>query len=458
MQAGWGKMSGTDKVISALRASPALVSTARCIVAYSGGRDSTVLLHALVNYTRIARSRIRAVHIDHRLHPQSPVWAAACQERARALGVACDVRVATDQPGPDTGVEQWARELRYAVLSELVEIGDVVVMAHHRDDLAETVLMRLMRGAGPEGLGGMPARRALGAGQLLRPLLPVSRSDIADYAAAHELVWSEDPSNSNTTYDRNYVRHEVLPALQARWPGAAERIAQVAELQVEATAGLHAYADSLLHDALGCGHGGLALAPILDTRPGMLSWVLRRWLAHEGLPLPDARHLAELQRMACARVDANPLLIYKGAEVRRYRGCLYATRTSGCVDLAPREWHPATPLRLDWGELRTVPAQGDGIALAAVTGRTVSVRFRAGGERCRLPGREHHHTLKHLFQQWGVPPWQRADTPLVYIDGELAAVGGYCVCEPYAATADEDSLRVVWQRESRGGAPQQKRS
>lgn len=446
-------MSGADKVIDAIRASCAFAPTARRIVAYSGGLDSTVLLHALVTYTQIARTKISAIHIDHRLHPQSHSWATACRARARDLGVDCEIHVAADSPVPGSGIEQWARKVRYAAFTDVVATGDVVVMAHHRDDVAETVLMRLMRGAGPEGLTGMPATRALGRGHLLRPLLAVLRADIEDYATAHALAWSDDPSNDDATFDRNYVRHHVLPVLQARWPVAVNQLARVAELQAGATAGLHAYADRLLSEAMEPVHGGLALAPILETEPTMLSWVLRRWLEREGLPMPDAVHLAELQRIVFARADSNPLLVYKGAQVRRYRGCLYAAPTSERIDLAPREWHLAAPLQFSWGELRAVPARGDGIALAALTGKAASVRFRAGGERCRLPGRAHHHTLKHLFQQWGVPPWQRADTPLVYIDGELAAIAGYCACEPYAATAGEESLRIVWRREPRGGLP-----
>ena len=439
-------MSGADKVIDATRASGAFAPSARRIVAYSGGLDSTVLLHALVTYAHIAPTTLSAIHIDHRLHPQSHEWAVACCERARALGVTCEVRIAGDPPVSGSGIEQWAREMRYAAFADAVAPGDVVVMAHHRDDLAETVLMRLMRGAGPEGLMGMPATRALGRGQLLRPLLSVTRSDIEDYARAHELAWSDDPSNADPAFDRNYVRHHVLPVLQARWPGAVNRIAQAAELQAEAAAGLRAGADSALGESTHAAHGGLVLAAITDTRPGLLSWVLRRWLEREGLPVPDAVHLAEIQRMVFARADANPLVAYKGAQVRRYRGCLYAGWPPGDIDLTPREWDVATPLRLAWGELRAVPAHGEGIALAALAGRTVSVRFRTGGERCRLPGRAHRHTLKHLFQQWGVPPWQRADTPLVYVDGELAAVGGFCVCEPYAAAAGDGGLRIVWQR------------
>jgi tRNA(Ile)-lysidine synthase len=446
-------MSGAEKVIDAVRASRAFAPTARWIVACSGGLDSTVLLHALVTYAQIPRTKLSAIHIDHRLHPQSRTWAAACRERAHALGVDCEVRVAAHRPASGSGIEQWAREVRYAAFTELVAAGDVVVMAHHRNDLAETVLMRLMRGAGPKGLSGMPATRALGGGHLLRPLLRVLRADIEDYAVAHGLAWSDDPSNADAAFDRNYVRHHVLPGLQARWPGAVEQIAQAAELQAGAAAGLDAYADTLLSAATDPVHGGLRLDPITETHPGMLSWVLRRWLDREGLPLPDAVQLAEMQRMVCARADSNPLLAYKGAQVRRYRGCLYAGWAPVSIDIAPRDWHIAAPLHLAWGELRAVPAQGDGIALAALTGRAVSVRFRVGGERCRLPGRAHHHTLKHLFQQWGVPPWQRADTPLVYIGGELAAVGGYCVCEPFAATAGEESLRIVWRREPRDGLP-----
>jgi tRNA(Ile)-lysidine synthase len=446
-------MSGADSVIDAVCASLAFAPRARRIVAYSGGLDSTVLLHALVTYARLTSATLAAIHVDHKLQPQSHEWAAACHERARSLGIDCEIHTATDVPAQATGVEQWARDTRYAVFARAVASGDVIVMAHHRDDLAETVLMRLMRGAGPEGLAGMPATRPLGRGHLLRPLLQLGRADIEAYAAAHDLAWSEDPSNADAVFDRNYVRDHVLPVLQARWPGAADRIAQAAVLQADAAAGLRDYADGLLNEAADPVRGGLVLAALPDTHSGTLSWVLRRWLEREGLPLPDTAQLHEMQRMVLARQDSNPLVAYKGAQVRRYRGSLYAGWAQGRVDLAPREWHVAAPLRLGWGELRAVPAHGDGIALTALRGGALTVGFRQGGERCRLPGRGHRHALKHLFQQWGVPPWQRADTPLIYSDGELVAVGGFCVCEPYAAAPGEESLRIVWHRAARGEAP-----
>lgn len=439
-------MSGAARIIEATRASLAFAPRARWIVAYSGGLDSTVLLHALVTCTRATPAKLSAIHIDHRLQPQSQEWAAAARERARSLGIECEIHTAVDAPSKGTGVEQWARDTRYAVFARALASGDVIAMAHHRDDLAETVLMRLMRGAGPEGLAGIPATRPLGRGHLLRPLLQVGRTDIEAYATAHNLAWSEDPSNADAVFDRNYVRHHVLPALQARWPGAADRIAQAAALQADAAAGLRDYADGLLTDATDPVQGGLVLAALSNMPRGTLNWVLRRWLERARLPLPDAAQLQQMHRMVLARRDSNPLVAYKGVQVRRYRGRLYAGWARDSADLAPREWHVAAPLRLAWGELRGVPARGDGIALTALAGRPVTIRFRHGGERCRLPGRQHRHTLKHLFQEWGVPPWQRADTPIVCIDGEIAAVGGFCVCEPYAAAPHEEGLRIVWQR------------
>lgn len=448
-------MPGADSVIDAVRASATVVPRARRIVAYSGGLDSTVLLHALVTYTGVSAATLSAIHVDHRLQAQSHEWATACRERAGALGIDCEIHPATGAPRPCVGTEQWARDTRYAVFARAVASGEVIMMAHHRDDLAETVLMRLMRGAGPEGLAGMPATRPLGRGHLLRPLLQVGRADIEAYALAHKLAWTEDPSNADTVHDRNYVRHHVLPALQARWPGAAARIAQAAALQTDAAASLRDYANGLVDEASDRVDGGLVLAALPNTHPGTLGWVLRRWLDRQGLPIPDAAQLQEIQRLVLARQDANPLVAYKGAQVRRYRGSLYAGWAPDSIDLSPREWHIAMPLRLAWGELRGEPALGDGIARTALSGAPVNVRFRAGGERCQLPGRRHRHTLKHLFQQWGVPPWQRADTPLIYIDDRLAAVAGYCVCEPYAAAPGEASVRFVWQRAVDGRTPDQ---
>ena len=308
-----------------LRSLPGL-PTGLC-VAYSGGLDSTVLLHALARLAdRASRPRLRAVHVDHGLNPQSPQWSIRCGEVATALGIDCR-RLAIDARAPrGASPEAWARAARRAAIAADLGAGEVLLTAHHADDQLETVLLQLLRGGGPAGIAGMPRLAPFGRGWQLRPLLEFSRDSLHRWAVAARLDWVEDPTNLDLAFDRNYLRHSVLPSLRARWPQATRTIGQAAALTAETVELAAVLAES---DFASVREGlTLPIAALGALSEPRQRAVLRAWLAGHGLPLPSVRTLAALRRdLWLAAADRVPCARWQEARVYRYRGRLYADRS-----------------------------------------------------------------------------------------------------------------------------------
>lgn len=420
-------------------------ASGRLIVAFSGGLDSTVLLHALVAAVRERQGlAVSAVHIDHQLHPDSRRWNEHCAQVARSLGIEYrSVQVLVD--GASRGVEAAAREARYGALQGGMREGDCILTAHHADDQLETVLLALMRGAGVTGLAGMPACQPLGPGWHLRPLLEFTRAQLHAWARAQDLSWLSDPSNEARRFDRNYLRHEVIPSLTRRWPAAAAAAVRSAAHLAEAgrilgEVGAADLASSSVGECLRVDR--LAALPSERRRNA-----LRLWLKARGARMPSTRKLQALEHdMLAARSDRSPCVAWDGFEVRRHRGLLYA----GAV----RERIPDTPLRWDWhvqlelpaglGRLRAESGRGSGFSAAKLPPQ-LEVRFRSGGEQLKVAGSAHRHKVKKLLQDADVLPWWRDRIPMLYVAGALAAVGDLWIADEYAARAGEAAVRVVWE-------------
>jgi tRNA(Ile)-lysidine synthase len=354
-------------------------------------------------------------------------------------------------------IEAAARRARYAALERWLPADACLLTAHNRDDQAETLLLQLLRGAGPDGLAAMAPLRRFGRGWHGRPLLDVGRSDLLAWSEAEGLGWVEDPSNADTALDRNFLRHRVLPVVRERWPGAAAAVARSAAHQQAALA--------LLRDL-----GALDLDHCRGRRPHCLSVsrlaglpaprqrnLVRHWLARQDLPTPPSRVLEQLlEQMLCGRADAEPRVTWPGAEVRRYRGELFAMRPlpappSGlCL-----AWDGTAPLEIPGagGVLNAITMRGAGVARRLLYSAPVTVRFREGGERLRPAGRPHRRLLKHLFQEAGIPPWERDRVPLIHAGGRLVAVAGLWVADEAAAGAEEAGIRFDWSRLHERRAP-----
>ncbi len=315
---------------------------------------------------------------------------------------------------------------------------DLLLTAHHLDDQAETLLLALLRGSGVHGLAAMPFEAPLGAARLVRPLLDVTRAALAAYARKQGLIWIEDPSNSVTALDRNYLRHEVLPLLHARWPACATTLARSAGHCAEAAELTDRLADDTLPHLNGDYPGTLAIPGLTRLDRPLQKAVLRRWLRRRGFIAPDTRQLARiLDEVLPARVDANPLVAWPGCEVRRYRRDLFA--------LSPLPDPPSTRLSLSWrigptsrplllpnglGELEWQPADANRNASATerAGAEALIVRFGQRGLTCRPSAAGQTRSLKKLFQEAGIPAWLRPYVPLVFVGNTLLAIAGVCRC------------------------------
>lgn len=433
----------------------------RYLVAFSGGVDSHVLLHALAQLQGKPSSGahpsgggavspvppIIALHVHHGLHMDADHWTHHCQRVCDELRV--ELRVLPVNAAADRGVspEAAARTVRYAALFAQLQEGDALLTAHHQDDQAETLLLQLLRGSGPHGLAAMPRVAGAGAALHLRPLLAMTRAEIRTYARHHGLQWVEDSSNEDTGYDRNFIRHEILPALRQRWPSAAATLSRSAAHCADAARLIDDSAHQDLQVLRGARPDQLSVSALLQLHEVRCRNLLRAWLEALGLPLPSTTHMQHiLSDVLYARADASPLVQWSGAEVRRYRDTLYAMPPLGVHDAGQvLEWDISRSLPLpDLGRtLRGEAVTQGGLDVRLLRGRRVTVRFRHGGERCQPAGRQGTHELGKLFQEQGIPPWRRARIPLIYVDEELAAVTGLLVCERFHAAEGQESLMPV---------------
>ncbi len=442
-------MSSNPVTEALCRCLETLAAGTRLKVAFSGGVDSHALLHALAGLEGVrGRHPLGAIHVNHGLHPDAGDWATHCERICGALGVPLEVARVEVVANAKEGPEAAAREARYRALEQRLEDNEALLLAHHLDDQAETFLLQLLRGAGPAGLSAMPAAAELGRGRLLRPLLEVSRNEIRQYADQHELRFLDDPGNRELRYDRNYLRHEIMPRIQQRWPGAARTIARAAGHQ----AALARMARELGARALAQADAGIALScrALSAMPPDLARLALRAWIEAREFSPPSKTILDRiLSEVVTAAADAEPLVAWSGAEVRRYRGMLYLMSP-----LPPAEperveaWDGCRPLWLPQGRLSVLPARGCGMKTALLHGGAVEVRFRRGGERCRPAGESRSSSLKSWFQRRAVPPWERDRIPLIFIGGELAAVAGRWVCEGFECAPDEDGMQLQWSPEA----------
>ncbi len=417
-------------------------------LAFSGGLDSCVLLHLLASLRESLPWTLQAIHINHGLQVVADLWQAHCETLCEQYEIPLQVVQLSLSPGPGESVEAVAREARYRALAEHIGPGDLVLTAQHQDDQAETLLLQLLRGSGPAGLASMPALSRFFAGWLTRPLLDTPRAAIEAYARQHGLSWEEDPSNRDLRFDRNFIRHRVMPMLTGRWPAAAITLSRAARFSGELLVLVEEEAQEDLARARLAETADLSVSTLQRFDSIRLRNLLRHWITGLGAPLPSSRNLARIEREAVqGRADANPLIVWSGWEVRRYRDRLLLRKALPA--LAPAEsliWQDRSELALPSGLGRLFAGSGEGgIDPEAWSGAQIEVRFRCGGERCMPAGQAHHRPLKKLFQEWGIPTWERSRIPLIYLNGELAAIPGRLVCHPFAANAGEASVVVRWE-------------
>jgi tRNA(Ile)-lysidine synthase len=422
-----------------------LSSATPLTVAFSGGLDSCVLLHALGHLRESLGLQLRAVHVDHGLHAHSADWARQAQQACARLNIPCTVECVQVTQIRGHGLEDAARRARYACLARHVGPGEVLLTAHQADDQAETVLLQLLRGTGVHGLAAMPAVTLFHQGRLARPLLDFTRQQLAVYAQQENLQWIDDTSNQDLRFSRNYLRQQVFPLLEAHWSEASRRVARSAGMAAEAAELLDELAEADWNGCRGVEEGRLSVSALRGLTPPRQRNLVRYWLRRQGFLTPTAMHLDQVLAQVMRDPPSNRAVIrWPGAEVCRYRDELIALRPRGVTDSRWRiHWNLTDPLEIPGvGFLHAEKSQGDGLSRERIGQSPIIVGLRQGGEICRLPGREHRHKLKKLLQEAGIPPWERNRLPLVYVNGDLAAIGDHWVCEPYAARADEAAWKL----------------
>ncbi|MFI4956882.1 MAG: tRNA lysidine(34) synthetase TilS [Gammaproteobacteria bacterium] len=387
-------------------------------LAFSGGMDSTVLLHAL----KQAQVQFSVYHINHGLSPHADAWAEQITALCNALSIPITCITLTTKPAVGESVEAWAREARYAALIEAIPANRVLLTAHHEGDQAETVLLQLMRGAGPKGLSGIaPIKRLCRKKNIHvhRPLLSVSKKAIEAYAKEHALTWVEDESNVQLRFERNFMRHEALPLLASRVPHVMESLARSASHLQEQQALVEMFVSSMLPSLQGSKPGTLSIERLLALPEITLKAVLRHWLGEHDVRMPSPKKLETIiTTVLKAAEDAQPRVCIDEHVIVRYRDTLYIVSQEQLRSLSDYhvEWDPREELCLPHGAGTLCADDLTKAGIDVAEGEKVHVRFRQGGETVFVPG-VGHQPLKKWFQSHDIPVWERERVPLVYLNG-----------------------------------------
>lgn len=398
----------------------------RIVLGYSGGVDSTVLLDLFAKQaTPKLITRTQVVHVHHGLSPNADHWSEHCASQCKARNLSFKLLKINAKAKKGESPEMAARTARYQAFSNFMDADDYLLTAHHQDDQVETFFLQLLRGAGIKGLAGMPVIKKLEKINIIRPLLEYSRSQLEKYAQENKLQWIEDESNFDTAFQRNFLRHQVLPLIQQSWQGFKTSVLRTQNLCQEAQVLLEQIAAEDLIQVQAENIRKLPINKLLTLTLERRNNALRHWIALNNFRLPSQKKLQEIERTVMhSNADANPLVEWQGAEIRRYRNDLYL--------LAPLEPFDSTvclawdaksilPLPNNLGNLDPSIYEKVQIPLPSVNTK-VTIRFRQGGEKIKIQGRAGHHDLKKLLQEQGVPPWLRDRIPLLYHDEEIVGV------------------------------------
>jgi tRNA(Ile)-lysidine synthase len=461
--------AGVSEALEACADTPASPSNTAIAIAYSGGLDSSVLLHLAAAYARAQGVALHAFHVHHGISEFADDWLAHCERQAAAMGATFDARRVVLQKGK-SGVEAAARKLRYAALGEMCALHGVtsLLTAHHLDDQAETVLLQLLRGAGTAGLSGMDAANAapelLGNAKLvmMRPLLPVTREALEAYAAEHMITWVEDESNTHPRYARNALRHQVMPALAQAFPGYQERFARSAAHAQSAQRLLTELAEQDLAASLDgdCIDVAKLRAMSLDRAYNML----RHWFGTRGLRMPSTAWLHEMvTQLVEARYDAQLLVTHPDCHVRRHRDRLHITpklgELAGLRDPDDEGIFVKDGERFAWrGEAQLAfPAYGgvlsfveaeQGVDAAWLRAQSLMIDFRKGGERLKPAHNRPTRALKYHYQACNVPAWERERLPIVSAGKDLLFAAGIGMDCHHYATGAGPFLQLRWKSTS----------
>ena len=405
------------------------------IVAFSGGLDSTVLLHIM----RELQLPIHAVHVNHHLQHEASDWDKHCEKVCNDWNIPISIAHVQADKISKSNVEESARNARYELLLGFVEYQQSLVTAHHKNDAAETLLLQLLRGAGPAGLAAMSYERNINSKIHLRPLLDFTRLELLEYAQVNDLQWVEDASNDSIDFNRNYLRKKIMPDLMDRWPGALHTLSRAVELQADAIECLRDLAHIDLLAARCENSNRLNVKHLQELTPARVKNALRLWIQEHQIRVPSRKILDQICMDIVFKdeMETSPLQTWSEGEVRRYRDQLYLMRPLLVHDPNQEyQWHIDQPLHIE--SIGRTLQQSDlkryGVKLPSDV-QELKVAFRSGGESLKPFGSNHHRSLKNLFQEASVPPWERERIPLLYYNGQLISVLGYWNAASFCETS-----------------------
>ena len=413
-------------------------------VACSGGLDSSVLLHLIfLNKKKIGQS-LEVVYVNHGLQEESAEWGDFCRTLCDAYELPFTQLNINETVPRGESVEAWAREKRYALFAQVMSKGDLLFTAHHQDDQVETFFLQALRGAGPRGLASMPLFKNIANAIHARPLLNYCRNEFLSYAKENKLSWKEDLSNANTKFDRNYLRNNIVPLIEQRWPAYRKTISRLLNHQQDCASLMNEVG---LEDLKLVSHeNNLILDTLRTLSVTRQKNTIFTWLQELELQTPSSKHINQIiSDLVNSTSDNAPCVNWKNVEIRKYRALLYAfNRINEDVDSINYEWDIANPLKIMEEVLVAKPEIGVGLSKEKIRSAKVSVQYRDGGEKIKPANNAHSKTVKQLFQERGVLPWARERFPLIYVNDTLAVIPGVCVDIKYSAENNEPSWQIVW--------------
>jgi tRNA(Ile)-lysidine synthase len=415
-------------------------------LAYSGGMDSSVLLHLFYSNKEKIKLQIEVLYVNHGLQSEADDWAVFCQKQCEDYDFPFTELKISDSCPKGESVEAWAREKRYQLIDDIMQPNDVLFSGHHKDDQVETFFLQALRGAGPRGLSAMPLIKKKKDTFYARPLLNYSREEIKQYASEHDLNWQDDKSNSDSRYDRNYFRHKLSPIIESRWPAYRDTINRLIEHQKETRLMLDELAVEDINNAKRDNEFSLDINIIKTLSQARQKNLMFAWLEQLNLQIPGSRHIEKIiSDIINSDLEKSPCVNWADVEIRRYKNTLYAFKKMQDYDVDTEfKWQPESILNIFEETLIAKPAKGIGLSQDKVDKNNFIVRFRKGGEKIKPDNASHSKTVKQLFQERSVLPWYRDKFPLVYINDELAAIPGFCVDKKYRAENDEPSWEIHW--------------
>lgn len=431
------------------------------IIAYSGGIDSQVLLHALVQLKqkKLISNKITVCHVNHGLSDNAQSWQKLAEQECSKLSVKLVVKCVNVQGKAQHSLEALARDARYSALKSLRDEKSIVLTGHHSDDQSETFLLALKRGAGLKGLSAMSEQTTLGQHLLVRPLLSVSRQEIEGYAKTHQLTWVEDESNLDTCFDRNFIRQKIMPLLRERWPSINNTINRSAS---------HCLSGQALLDELGaqdlilCKASDMSLHVdvLMALSPARFNNLIRFFMTQQNYLMPSTEQLSQVRQQLLAEEDKNPQIKVAQHVFRRYKNTLFLTPEF--TDIS--DWHQQVDLFKgsllvenavlelpdNLGELDFTTNAVSNPSLSTKLphislpeyGQRVSVRFRHENPKCLPHFRQHSRTVKKVLQELNIAPWQRKRIAFLYYDNELVAAIGHFICQPYIETNPKLGMQI----------------